>query len=100
MPIKNSEEFFPDYDLNLDITWVTIVPNTRPCYYCKLRQKIDGIPILMGAGDITMALMKKNGVQIPEKLENKGERIGDALDLRYGILLHTSMADIKYSFDR
>ena len=36
-------KFFPDYDLDLDITWVTIVPNTRPCYNCTLRQKIDVI---------------------------------------------------------
>ena len=66
-------EFFPDYDLNLDITWVTIVPNTRPCYYCKLRQKIDGIPILMGAGDITYGANEKEmGFKFPKSWKTKG----------------------------
>lgn len=44
-------QFFPEYDLDLDLMWVEIVPNTRPCYFCILRQKVDGIPILMSAVD-------------------------------------------------
>ena len=52
-------KFFPDYNLDLDITWAMIVPNTRPCYVCTLRQKIDGIPILMGAGDIARGTNEK-----------------------------------------
>ena len=66
-------KFFPDYDLDLDITWVTIVPNTRPCYYCKLRQKIDGIPILMGAGDITYGTDEKEmEFKFPKSWKTKG----------------------------
>ena len=67
-------KFFPDYDLDLDITWVTIVPNTRPCYNCTLRQKIDGIPILMGAGDITYGANEKEmGFKFPKSWKTKGE---------------------------
>ena len=66
-------KFFPDYDLDLDITWVTIVPNTRPCYNCTLRQKIDGIPILMGAGDITYGANEKEmGFKFPKSWKTKG----------------------------
>ena len=66
-------KFFPDYDLNLDVTWVTIVPNTRPCYNCTLRQKIDGIPILMGAGDITYGANEKEmGFKFPKSWKTKG----------------------------
>ena len=71
---KELGKFFPDYDLDLDMTWVTIVPNTRPCYYCKLRQKIDGIPILMGAGDITYGANEKEmGFKFPKSWKTKGE---------------------------
>ena len=70
---KELGKFFPDYDLDLDMTWVTIVPNTRPCYYCKLRQKIDGIPILMGAGDITYGANEKEmGFKFPKSWKTKG----------------------------
>ncbi len=66
-------KFFPDYDLDLDITWVTIVPNTRPCYNCTLRQKIDGIPILMGAGDITYGANEKEmGFKFQKSWKTKG----------------------------
>ena len=66
-------KFFPDYDLDLDITWVTIVPNTRPCYNCTLRQKIDGIPILMGAGDIARGTNEKEmGFKFPKSWKTKG----------------------------
>lgn len=66
-------KFFPDYDLDLDITWVTIVPNTRPCYNCALRQKIDGIPILMGAGDITYGANEKEmGFKFQKSWKTKG----------------------------
>ena len=68
-------KFFPDYNLDLDIMWVTIVPNTRPCYVCTLRQKIDGIPILMGAGDIARGTMKKKWDSNSRSLENKRRRI-------------------------
>lgn len=71
---KELGKFFPDYDLDLDMTWVTIVPNTRPCYYCKLRQKIDGIPILMGAGDITYGTDEKEmEFKFPKSWKTKGE---------------------------
>ena len=70
---KELGKFFPDYDLDLDMTWVTIVPNTRPCYYCKLRQKIDGIPILMGAGDITYGTDEKEmEFKFPKSWKTKG----------------------------
>ena len=66
-------KFFPDYNLDLDIMWVTIVPNTRPCYVCTLRQKIDGIPILMGAGDITYGANEKEmGFKFPKSWKTKG----------------------------
>lgn len=42
---------FPTYNIDLDLTWVEVVPNSRPCYVCTLKQKIKGIPVLMGAGD-------------------------------------------------
>ena len=71
---KELGKFFPDYDLDLDMTWVTIVPNTRPCYYCKLRQKIDGIPILMGAGDITYGTDEKEmEFKVPKSWKTTGE---------------------------
>ena len=67
-------KFFPDYNLDLDIMWVTIVPNTRPCYVCTLRQKIDGIPILMGAGDIARGTNEKEmGFKFPKSWKTKGE---------------------------
>ena len=67
-------KFFPDYNLDLDIMWVTIVPNTRPCYNCTLRQKIDGIPILMGAGDIARGTNEKEmGFKFPKSWKTKGE---------------------------
>ena len=66
-------KFFPDYNLDLDIMWVTIVPNTRPCYVCTLRKKIDGIPILMGAGDITYGANEKEmGFKFPKSWKTKG----------------------------
>lgn len=66
-------KFFPDYNLDLDIMWVTIVPNTRPCYVCTLRQKIDGIPILMGAGDIARGTNEKEmGFKFPKSWKTKG----------------------------
>lgn len=43
--------FFPEYNLDLDLTWMTVVPNTRPCYYLNLRQQMRGIPVLIGAMD-------------------------------------------------
>ena len=67
-------KFFPDYNLDLDITWAMIVPNTRPCYVCTLRQKIDGIPILMGAGDIARGTNEKEmGFKFPKSWKTKGE---------------------------
>ena len=66
-------KFFPDYNLDLDITWAMIVPNTRPCYVCTLRQKIDGIPILMGAGDIARGTNEKEmGFKFPKSWKTKG----------------------------
>ena len=47
--------------------------NTRPCYVCTLRQKIDGIPILMGAGDMQEGTNEKKWDSNSQKLETKGE---------------------------
>lgn len=42
---------FPVCPFDLDLMWATVVPNSRPCYVCKLRQSMRGIPVLMGASD-------------------------------------------------
>ena len=64
---KNLQTLFPDFDLELGFSWVQIIENSRPRYTYTLRQKMEGIPILMGAGDPVVGVSEKTiGFKKPE----------------------------------
>lgn len=76
---SNLQTFFPDFDLELGFSWVQIVENSRPGYIYTLRQKVEGIPILMGAGDTVVGISEKTiGFKKPESWKrSKTFRWGD-----------------------
>ena len=76
---SNLQTFFPDFDLELGFSWVQIVENSRPGYIYTLRQKAEGIPILMGAGDPVVGISEKTiGFKKPESWKrSKTFRWGD-----------------------
>lgn len=53
---ENLRAFFSEYDLDLELMWVQIVNNSRPCYILSLRQRMRNIPILMGSVDPVLNL--------------------------------------------
>jgi len=58
--------FFPDENLKFDLMWVEVVPNSRPCYVCTLRQSLHGIPVLMCARDPVCFLLEEDvGFKLP-----------------------------------
>lgn len=70
---------FPVCPFDLELMWVEAVPNSRPLYACRLRQKMHGIPVLMSASDPVRGLGEE---RIPFKKPDswKGEevfRLGD-----------------------
>ena len=76
---KNLQTLFPDFDLELGFSWVQIIENSRPRYTYTLRQKMEGIPILMGAGDPVVGVSEKTiGFKKPESWKrSKTFRWGD-----------------------
>ena len=76
---KNLQTLFPDFELELGFSWVQIIENSRPRYTYTLRQKMEGIPILMGAGDPVVGVSEKTiGFKKPESWKrSKTFRWGD-----------------------
>lgn len=76
---KNLQTLFSDFDLELGFSWVQIIENSRPRYTYTLRQKMEGIPILMGAGDPVVGVSEKTiGFKKPESWKrSKTFRWGD-----------------------
>ncbi len=70
---ENLQAFFPDYELDLDIVWAEVIPNTRALYACTLRQNVEDIPILMGAGDPVFGVSEKEiDFELPENWRHQG----------------------------
>lgn len=91
MANERLQSFFPEYGLDLDLMWVKIVPNTRPCYYCDLRQELRGIPILMGASDPVRYLYQEEiDFERPESWN------GAIAQSRWGVFFSPSWAYISY----
>lgn len=58
--------YYPDYNLDFELIWLDVVKNSNPNYRCILRQRIGGIPILMGAGDPVRHIRQTLDFEPPE----------------------------------
>ena len=60
------ESYFPDYNLDFELIWLDTVVNSRPYYRCIVRQKINDIPVLLGAVDPTLRIQQDLDFERPE----------------------------------
>ena len=60
------ESYFPDYHLDFELIWLDTVVNSRPYYRCIVRQKINDIPVLLGAVDPTLRIQQDLDFERPE----------------------------------
>ncbi len=60
------KSYFSDYDLDFELLWLDTVINSRSEYRCIVRQKINNIPVLLGAGDPTLRIQQDLDFKKPE----------------------------------
>lgn len=49
-------KLFPNWNLQLEAEWIEIVNNSVPLYVCEMRQRIEDIPVLIGAQSPVIAV--------------------------------------------
>jgi len=56
---------YPEDELEFELIWLDVVLQSRPYYRCVLRQRVEGIPVLMGAQDPVHHIRQELGFERP-----------------------------------